>query len=98
MIITLSHREMLDTLQTLAVLEALNNSIDELDEAMWCAVTKDHVLNTMHSDASGCSVELDGEQCFGIWLALDLYKQFAIETKLEDEIVYVSQLMAKLRG
>lgn len=96
--VTLSHKEMLDTMQTIHIYKQVSLHRKNNDEATWAATAIEELLDSLHTTSEYSTVKLNTQQRFAIWLALDIYKQFLIERGTQSELIECDILMLKFAG
>ena len=81
-------------IQTMRVV-AINQN--DKDEANLMHELSDCLLRHHCNDDDTVSINITREQCFSIWLSLDVYKDFCIEKMYTDELVKVKRIMRNLQ-
>jgi len=95
--VTIGHRQLLDVLQVIHVQRTVADDRANVDEVMCLENLNYEMLGKMKNTETGCTIDLDNETRFAIWLALDIYKIFCTETKQTDELNYCIGLMESFR-
>ena len=95
--VTISHKEMLNTLQTIHLLRQAHDNRAEVDGSEYLGAILYEILSKMHTDETNCTVELSQLERFAIWLCLDTYRDFTIQEKHPDEQIRVESTMNKFR-
>ena len=95
--VTISHKEMLDTLQTIHLLRQDYDNRAEVDDSEFLGAILYEILSKMHTDETNCIVELDQQERFAVWLCLDNYREFTIQENQSDEQIRVESTMNKFK-
>ncbi len=95
--VTISHKEMLDTLQTIHLLREAHDDRAEVDDSEYLGAVLYEILSKMHTDEENCTVELDQQKRFAVWLCLDNYREFTVQENHPDEQIRVESTMNKFR-
>ena len=95
--VTISHKEMLDTLQTIHLLREAHDNRAEVDDSEYLGAILYEILSKMHTDETNCTVELAQQERFAVWLCLDNYREFTIQENHPDEQIRVESTMNKFR-
>ena len=95
--VTISHKEMLDTLQTIHLLRQDYDNRAEVDDSEYLGAILYEILSKMHTDEKSCTVELAQQERFAVWLCLDNYREFTIQDSHPDEQIRVESTMNKFR-
>ena len=95
--VTISHKEMLDTLQTIHLLREAHDHRAEVDDSEYLGAILYEILSKMHTDETNCTVELAQQERFAVWLCLDTYREFTIQENHPDEQIRVESTMNKFR-
>lgn len=95
--ITISHKEMLDTLQTIHLLRRDHDNRAEVDESMYLGAVLYEILSKVHTDETNCTVELGRQERLAVWLCLDNYREFTVQENHPDEQTRVETTMNKFR-
>ena len=95
--VTISHKEMLDTLQTIHLLRQDHDNRAEVDDSEYLGAILYEILSKMHTDEKSCTVELAQQERFAVWLCLDNYREFTIQDSHPDEQIRVESTMNKFR-
>lgn len=97
--ITLSHYDLLYTLQVINAMENAERQRPDGDiiEIDTLACLKLNILRNLENTIEKCMVELTMEQCFSIFLCLDRYLDFCKHTNNNKEKEYCEQLIDKYR-
>ncbi len=66
--VTISHKEMLDTLQTIHLLREAHDNRAEVDDSEYLGAILYEILSKMHTDETSCTVELAQQERFAVWL------------------------------
>lgn len=91
---TISYKELVDTLQIIHVQKKAQ--AENPDEYLTLDNLKYALLDNLESiDESTCTVELSKPDMFAIWLAIDVYKDFAKSIKNDKEIAFADNLLSK---
>ena len=95
--VTISHKEMLDTLQTIHLLRQAYGNQAEVDDFEYLGAVLYEILSKMHTDEKNCTVELAQRERFAVWLCLDSYREFTIQDNHPDEQIRIESTMNKFR-
>ena len=96
--INIDHRELLDTIQIIHIIRKLHDDRAEVNDSEYLGSIIYDILSKLHNDEDGCTIELDTEQRFAVWLSLGQYKDFTVECNHPDENKYISNVMEKFCG
>jgi hypothetical protein len=90
-----------EPLQLLDVLQIINTkrSVDKnpAEKALMDTLI-DALIDNLDSTCMPCTVELDQETRFAVWLCIDLYRQFCEETKQTVELENAKKLLTVFGG
>ena len=95
--VTISHKEMLDTLQIIHLLREAHDHRAEVDDSEYLGAILYEILSKMHTDETNCIVELAQQERFAVWLCLDTYREFTVQEKHPDEQIRVESTMNKFK-
>ena len=91
-------RELFDVLQIMRTIRNYQARQDEVEDAAYIDKLITEVLDSLKNDEDKTAVLLNQEYRFGIWLCLDMYKSFTIDSGFTDEQKHVENIMAKFGG
>ena len=95
--VTISHKEMLDTLQIIHMLRKAHYNQAEVDDSKYLGAVLYEILSKMDTDEENCTVELDQQKRFAVWLCLDTYRDFTVQENHPDEQIRIETIMNKFR-
>jgi hypothetical protein len=95
--VTQSTMDCSKALEILQIVHALNKTnANNPDEHLELTNLTHQFMDKMHTEDDKCTVTLTRKERFGLWLCVDIYRAFSIETSNEKELKLANELMSLL--
>ena len=95
--VTLTKEDIAMAMSIIQIMRVVAINQNDKDEANLMHELSDCLLRHHCNDDDTVSINLNREQCFCIWLSLDVYKDFCIEKMYTDELTKVNRIMRNLQ-
>ena len=92
--ITISSKDLLEVLQIIHTIKKVNVEKNDLDEVLWLDEINYQLLDSLETTDSSCTVKLNTKDRFAVWLCIDTYKEFLLDTNVLEDVPYITNLQS----